>query len=78
MKFIRVSHFDVLVPDHLAVVIVTFYENEGFSDTTFRDYSRNQNLSVLSSKHAGHIWKVICQLPKIVYREVENNSSKRI
>ena len=26
---------------------------------------------------AGHIWKVICQLLKIVYREVEKNSSKR-
>ena len=60
-----------MVPDHLAIVIVTFYENEGFSDTSLRDYSRNQNLGVLSSKHAGHIWKVICQLPKIVYREVE-------
>ena len=74
----RVSHYYVLVPDHLAIVIVTFYENEGFSDTSFRDYSRNQNLGVLSSKHAGHIWKVICQLPKIIYREVEKNSSKRI
>ena len=68
---IRVSHYYVLVPDHLAIVIVTFYENEGFSYTSFRDYSRNQNLGVLSCKHAGHIWKVICQLPKIVYREVE-------
>ena len=67
-----------MVPDHLAIVIVTFYKNEGFSDTSFDDYSRNQNLGVLSSKHAGHIWKVICQLPKIIYREVEKNSSKRI
>ena len=38
--------------------------------TSFRDCSRNQNLSVLSSKHSGHIWKVRCQLPKIVYREL--------
>ena len=64
--------FEKRAPDRLAIIVtVTFYENEGFSNISFRDCSRNQNLGVFSSKHAGHIWKVICQLPKIVYREVE-------
>ena len=52
------------------LLLFIVYENQGFSDTSFHDCSRNQNLGVLSSKHAGHIWKVICQLPKIVYREL--------
>ena len=51
------------------LLLFIVYENQGFSDTVTQ-CSRNQNIGVLSSKHAGHIWKVICQLPKIVYREL--------